>query len=124
MDELPPSRGSKLSCRACRPRASSDTESLVCLNLLGTAYLWKGKRGKRHHQEWFDQERRCKNQEDRSISLAAGINCLRRVQASTFPSRNGREVQDYSSGVGVESCGRKLEMALRYGLRMSYPLLR
>ena len=84
MDKLPPSSASKLGCRACRLRASADTESLVCLNLLGTAYLWKGKRGKRCYREWFDRERRCKNQEDRSISMAAGIDCLHRVQASTF----------------------------------------
>ena len=87
MVEPPPSSegsASKLGYRACRLRASSNTESLVCLNSLGAAYVWKGKRGKRRYREWFDRERHCKNQEDRLISLAAGIDCLRRVQASTF----------------------------------------
>ena len=75
----PSSEGSvsKLGCRAYWLKAISDTEPLVCLNVLGTAYLWKGKRGNHCYPEWFDRERRCQNQEDRSISLTAGIDCLR-----------------------------------------------
>ena len=39
MDELPHSRGSKLSCRACRLRVNC-TKSLLCLDSRRTAYLW------------------------------------------------------------------------------------